>query len=870
MIREHGATVWPLVCVLVCLLVLRVTAPRQWEQATRGQAVAQSPGCGSDTLRPAAPANPASWPSGGSTRLPRVLSSASLPQLAVQGTSVPDDLSTTGTIAGEDGELQQAQPSAKYAGLAAASNVSPSQLPTAPLLARGIVAHQEVFSSPNGKRAEGQKPEGQRAVESTQRDSPILAEQKSGQSPSPPPPSSEGPAEVAVAEPAWQTPVALIERLDKLADEPSVAPWARETGRLVQKLGPDMAAEDGQPTEVIEELRALQRDAEPLAAALDDGALARELRRTAYALSRRLDVWQQVVTAQESTPLANQQPAVDPQRLRSCLAEIDAVIANSSEGAAWRQFLLFDALKEWSARRQLIEELPVRALAARVVQRLSQTPLSHEQRRFVASRPIARLRDQLRRWMAEPVGSTALLDHLERYEQSRLGSDARLLAADWGNLRLSADARRRQLANRIQSHYRNANLRVAVSETLLNRFVPDRAPEHSPVRDQVLGVPVQGQSTTFADVRVRLLPHPSRAQVALEIAGQVDALTRSTSGPATFYNNSQSVYTARKPVEIHLTGIRFAPAEVDVHNRTQLRGLQTDFDGIPLVGSLVKGVARSQHEQKRPAAAREVESKVAGEVRRRIDSEADAQLAKATELLRQRIVDPLEALALEPTMIGAETTPQRLAIRLRLAGEDQLGGHTPRPRAPSDSLASLQIHETAINNVLRRLQLEGRSFYLPELADHIAARLDRPLSWEIDEDSEDVKITFARQDALVVHCEDGRVALRLSIARMSKRPRRWRNFEVHACYRPQVNGRSVEFVRDGVVGLRGIGAQLALRGIFNRVFSKKRPWQLTPAEFVDHSKLADLSVTQFVIDDGWIGVALGPQRVAQRPDSLRR
>ena len=34
-------------------------------------------------------------------------------------------------------------------------------------------------------------------------------------------------------------------------------------------------------------------------------------------------------------------------------------------------------------------------------------------------------------------------------------------------------------------------------------------------------------------------------------------------------------------------------------------------------------------------------------------------------------------------------------MRLRLAGGEQLGAYTPRPRAPSDSLMSLQVHESA-------------------------------------------------------------------------------------------------------------------------------------------------------------------------------
>ena len=75
-------------------------------------------------------------------------------------------------------------------------------------------------------------------------------------------------------------------------------------------------------------------------------------------------------------------------------------------------------------------------------------------------------------------------------------------------------------------------------------------------------------------------------------------------------------------------------------------------------------------------------------------------------------------------------------------------------------------------------------------------------------------------------------------------------------------------VRDGIVQLGGrripTGQQIALRGIFAKTFSSRRAWNLTPQRLATEEKFADLTVTQFVIDDGWLGVALGPQRPTER------
>ena len=51
--------------------------------------------------------------------------------------------------------------------------------------------------------------------------------------------------------------------------------------------------------------------------------------------------------------------------------------------------------------------------------------------------------------------------------------------------------------------------------------------------------------------------------------------------------------------------------------------------------------------------------------------------------------------------------------------------------------------------------------------------------------------------------------------------------------------------------------------------SKNNTWDLVPEQIVKEPKLADTAITQFVIDDGWIGVSLGPKppaaSTARRP-----
>ncbi len=420
----------------------------------------------------------------------------------------------------------------------------------------------------------------------------------------------------------------------------------------------------------------------------------------------------------------------------------------------------------------------------------------------------------------------------------------------------------------METHYRNANIRVSLTEELLNRLIPERKMEIAPVSDTVMGIPVQGQSMTSTDVALHLIPDPDRVRMALEVTGEVAAMTSSTSGPATFYNDSDSLYSARKPFEINQKGIKLMPAEVNVRHQTRLRDVATDFDGIPLLGMIARGIARQQHEMARPQVNQEARSKVANKARQRIDTEAQDRLTELVNNLNRKLFGPLVNLSLEPTMIEAQTTKQRMTMRLRVAGEDQMGSFTPRPQAPENSMASFQIGESMLNNALQRLQLDGKTFTLPQLAQRISERFQRPNTWQTSPENEDLTVTFAKKDAVILHCQEGRVMLTLNIAAINKGSRQWNNFQVRVFYKPQVNGRSAELARDGVIQLiaqrMSNGSQIALRGMFSKAFPQNETVKLMPDRFLTDPKLQDLAVTQFVIDDGWAGLAVGPEQYALR------
>ena len=58
--------------------------------------------------------------------------------------------------------------------------------------------------------------------------------------------------------------------------------------------------------------------------------------------------------------------------------------------------------------------------------------------------------------------------------------------------------------------------------------------------------------------------------------------------------------------------------------------------------------------------------------------------------------------------------------------------------------------------------------------------------------------------------------------------------------------------------------------MFSQAFAKRAPRDIRSRAFGDRSQLADLAITQFVIEDGWVGVALAPQQATAHHGLLQR
>jgi hypothetical protein len=835
---KKNSPIWPYLGILACLFLLSLTAPRAWDRHARREP--STPPRSAPLVARIASAHV----------MPLVLEKHDATELAPREPELKIATLATPTLTGPDLPGALIPPAPEFAANVQEETFEVATLPAPPQMP----AASELELAPS---------------EPQQSEPPALAPQSDIEPSLPNLPEEEPvadtqsepapPTESSLAATVWPLPRKLIEQLTNLTHEDPQLIWARRAIQLIQELS---GSRDPQSTrETLQQLRELAAGDAQVPAA--DSSLQSQIARAQYGLTRWVDVWEGAAKLRE-TPSEELIPRPSAGKVSAALREFESLAGRNPAGGAWREYLQLAAVRGATAEDATDDER--RAIARTVLDRVSSSKLTRAQREFVDSGALASLSDGLRAWAAAPVVAEQLLAHLEQFEYTGLESDAEIVGDDYRNLTWMSGEAADKLSRHLDTHYRNANLRVAVSGELANRAVPQPGRIDAPVRDTVVNVPVRGQSSTFTRLSVVLVPDPKRIRWGLEAHGTVDANTISNTGPVTIRNRGQSTFLVRKLFVLGPRGLHVWPAIAEAENNyNYLVSLETDYDGVPLVSTMVRNIARSQYEEKSGQARRQTEQKVAVRALQQLDSEIQARLLEAGKKVENTQGAMLKRMNLELVPISLTTTDDRIVGRARLSSREQLGAHTPRPRAPSDSWFSLQVHQSALNNSLMQLELEGKTFQLPEMFAWIAKKIGRPELADQQDLPDNVRVTFADHDAIHLECVDNRIEVTLSLAELTHEKSHWRNFQVHTYYDLQTDGLSPRFSREGKINLDGRsvrGAEIKLRTIFSKVLSKNRDLRLLADSLTSDPRFKDLQMTQFTVEDGWIALAYSPRRVS--------
>jgi len=657
---------------------------------------------------------------------------------------------------------------------------------------------------------------------------------------------------------SWPKTPQLDECLKRLRDYEETTPWADEIDRLLTRLRNETKIGDDAATQLLQELTDRVNEAKDLAEHLEYGWTRTDLTQCYHALLRRMDLWnhlQKLLSSGislESTP----KPRT---HLLSQLEAAEAVLRDGGQLLSWSDYLHLTELREVLEAEGSVESL--QKAGKEVLVQLSSSNFDADQRQLVERQEFVSLAAAIRPWLGMRFAPGDVLALIEDFELDQHAIDANRLAWTASLYQHLDNPDIARFGERIDQTYRNANNRVEVHQEFMQAFLPERAPDEEPVDDYILGNRVTGRSRKVTQLQIHPVPDEAQWRVQLEVSGDVDSRTSSSSGPVTVFNRGKSRYHAAKQVVVNSQGFWVSQATAKATTTTTVDNLETDFDGIPLIGSLVRNMARGQTDAKLGEAEREVRWKIRRRAERELDEELNISIQKMQDRMAVNLLDPIKELGLEPSVVDLRTTSRGILGRFRAAGASQLAAHTPRPSAPLDSVINGQAHQSTINNMIRQMNLGGRDFtpdaFMREIGNHF------PTIRQTEKEELPAKVIFRfdELDPVRVDFSDGMAKITLRMERLQIGDDSWTDLEVAALYSPDSIGWDTTFARSSTVFLKGnrlsFRDQIALRAVFLKVLSQKHRVRLFPQPFAKDPRLKSFEVNQLVLHEGWIAVSLG-------------
>lgn len=661
----------------------------------------------------------------------------------------------------------------------------------------------------------------------------------------------------------WPVPTELIGQLEHFSNKSEIASWCEAVHGALGRLRNIQSLNSAELGDVFGELRRLEAGAHTLSVQTSDVETQRQLLHAAYALGRRLAVWEQIHNIAAEPFRTASVSAHGSGRMEQLLPEIEKHLLAAKHGRMWRDYLLIDELQDAVGENDRFDSAAARTAARRVLLRLQFANQDASQRAFCRHPLFVQLATELKIWAAEPINYPQLMTELEAFERTSSPVHAQNVAVARQTMLWSSSAPVNELGDALEMQYRNANIRLSVSDGLLNRMLPKPSPLREAVNEYIAGAFTQGTSETVTRLRVRLLPIEHQWRFGLVARGDVSSSTYSSRGPARFYNEGASEFVAEKMLVVDQDGIQLRPTSASASTSTDLTGVETDFDPVPLLGDLIQAIVCHLYARQAPEAQWEVEHRVATRAGRQLDAEVKSQIERAEKRFDEDVATPLRNLALNPKIVDLSTNNERLIGRFRLASYHQLAAHTPRPVAPSGNLLSFQLHQSALNNIIEQLNLDGREADLGDLFREIAATFNRADTALPEDFPDNVRVHFAEEQPVRVDLKDGRLSLTLRLAELTQGRNSWEDIEVFVHYQPALDQPGVDLVRDQYIELKGARRfrdQIALRAIFSRVFAKNQPITFVSDRLARSPRLRDLQYSQFVIEDGWLAFALDEPR----------
>ncbi|HEX5445543.1 MAG TPA: hypothetical protein VFW87_17080, partial [Pirellulales bacterium] len=393
------------------------------------------------------------------------------------------------------------------------------------------------------------------------------------------------------------------------------------------------------------------------------------------------------------------------------------------------------------------------------------------------------------------------------------------------------------------------------------------------VRDSILGTTLIGRAQTRGHVRTRLVPNPRYAQFETVIEAVNEAQTVGYNGPARVGSLSRTDLRGRKQFKLDANGFAVWPADATAETHSQTYGVWSNKHGC--VDRLVRRVARKRLGQQKTASERVAAQHARQRLARRLDAEANRQLAQSNAEYLGRFRNPLYRTGHLPRELRFSTTADDLQLIALHDSPARLAAATAPPEPQPGLAMSVRLHESLANNLAEDF-LAGRTLDQEQL-EQLAVRLFGQLPAQLvnDEQRGPWSITFAQHDPVTLRIEQDAAMVTIRGREFASDLRTFRTpMNVTARYRLRRERDALTAVREGELEIvppgftqgKRISPRLStirtlLKHRFEKIFTPEIASQglVLPGQW---RRAGRLDLVQLESREGWLALGWATSAVA--------
>ena len=664
----------------------------------------------------------------------------------------------------------------------------------------------------------------------------------------------------------WVSTKLLTQTLNQLAEQTPTAAWATQTKQLLEAA----TAGDLTPQQRTAQLARLDKQrlnidqlhhriTQSLLPESDRQQISTQLQQFQHQLARRIATWSALTSLGD----------VDGDQLAP--SHLPVYLQLKDIPAEWSNYLKLRNLRDAFATQD--DEKTKRAAARQTLARIYSPVLQATQVNYVNTLFSAGDIQLLKAQASRKVDPSSIANRLELYESRPSSRSGHLLNDVLQDLLWSDDPAYQQAAAVIQSHYRNANFRMTISQAFMNRLLPQLPTIAEPVSETIQGAKVSGHSQINNELKVALIPDENQLNFEIQTNGHVQSDTVAKTKALRIMSQGQANFQVYKKITVNANGIDASERAYSNSNGKQLLvGIQSKVDKVPIFGSIVRRVAAKKVREQSSESNQLFRRKVSQAAETRVEEEIAKGIQTVRQSANKNLLEPLVALDLEPTPMQLATTESEIVIRYRLAGRDQMAANTSRPASNSQSMIAFQLHQSLISNAIARLGLKGESFSSQELADHLQKVLGITKNAKPEGEQKEAQFKFAAHDPIRIDFEDNRVkiVINLDSLQINGKAKPMRRLSITAAYAIQANGMQLQLIQDDMgtrVTSRGkrlrIGDRAVVSTVMKMLFEPTYSINALPEKFRDRPQAQSLMISRLVIHDGWLGVEMDDMLVAE-------